>query len=190
MLAEKVGTHFVQISQYENNHVAPSFERIMKLADVFGIDVAAFGPPSQYRHWQRVEQRDEKTAFSQLIVAARKKLHLSQLEVASAIGISSEMVGYYEVGKFQPQTLEKAIILGKVLLLNEEEIRAAYNSDRQRVQIIQGKKWCSAGKHMVPIKFFHRSRGTKVGLHSYCKFCREEKRKEKLQWSISKQISG
>ncbi|VTT99003.1 xre family transcriptional regulator : Transcriptional regulator, XRE family OS=Sphaerobacter thermophilus (strain DSM 20745 / S 6022) GN=Sthe_2021 PE=4 SV=1: HTH_31 [Gemmataceae bacterium] len=41
-LAERVGVHVVNLSQYERGKVVPSFDVACRLADALGVDVAVF----------------------------------------------------------------------------------------------------------------------------------------------------
>lgn len=173
----KLGVNHVVVCHYETGRVIPSYERLQEFANLYHVDMSVFGPEAVYRHWRRVKEKVPQTEFAECVKAQREKLHMTQEEVAAALGVTKETIDNYETGKCQPKSRMMLSQLSKILCLDPFLLEAKYRKD---VFEVQEKKWCQAGEHMMPLHFFHRSSQTKSKLHSYCKFCRERKRKEKL----------
>lgn len=179
ILAKKMGVHTPRIAQYETGGVTPSLARVHQFASVFGVSVQEFEPLSRFRvmhRWNGVS----KTAFGQMIYDRRIELHLTRTEVAVSIGIEPSTVGGYERGENHPMREKTVKALAKSLQIEEACLFSVWKKPHMGsalVEIVDGKKRCAVCGHMRSIKLFHKNKHTLTGLHSYCKFCREKKRK-------------
>jgi transcriptional regulator with XRE-family HTH domain len=176
-LARKLGIHTPRIAQYETGGVTPSLARIYQFASVFKISVQEFEPLSRFREFHRWDGVS-KTEFGNIIYQKRLQLHLTRIELAEAVGVTSSAIAGYERGENYPMNERTVQALARSLHIeNLIEYWKNPHIGPQTVEVIDGKKRCAICGRLKSIKLFHKNRNTATGLHSYCKQCREEKRK-------------
>lgn len=176
-LARKMKIHTPRIAQYETGGVTPSLARIYQFASVFGISIQEFEPLGRFREFHRWDGVS-KTEFGSVIYEKRLKLRLTRVEVASSVGVTPSAIAGYERGENYPMNERIVSALAQVLQITDLfSYWKKPNMGSPLVEIIDGKKHCALCGRMRPIRFFHKNKRTTTGLHSYCKQCREKKRR-------------
>lgn len=92
-LAEKVGADGRQISRYENGHITPSAEVLVKLAQVFEVSVDYLLVEDAPRHPLKLEDHD-------LLARLEDVQYLSEEDKASILHILDALVAKSKIKSF------------------------------------------------------------------------------------------
>lgn len=176
-LARKMKIHTPRIAQYETGGVTPSLARIYQFASVFGVSVQEFEPLERFRSFHRWNGVS-KTEFGNIIYTKRLQLRLTRVEVAASVGVTPSAIAGYERGENYP--MNERIVSALAQALQIKDLFSYWEKPHMGsrfVEIIDGEKRCAICGRMRPIRLFHKNKHTTTGLHSYCKHCREKKRR-------------
>lgn len=165
-LAEMINTTQYIISNYENNHLKPNLERVKLISEKLHIPIEFFEPLNQFKILKKHEY--EVTQFSLVLREHRKKLGLTQLEVARLVKISLQTYEGYELSFNYPRKDKLAKLESALQIQNLEQYWVMPHSK------LHGEKlYCSKCQQMKDKTEFHKNNSTGRGYHNYCKTCRK-----------------